>query len=188
MENRTGTKQKILAEAKKLFAKRGYAYTSLDVIAMKVSIAKPSLYYHFKSKEQIYVEVIKNNLIMVIEDLRRYSKDSRSKKITLEKIIIDVIEKRLNDETVIRLVDLKIIGMDQGAFAEIRSTLQQMRALVREILKCHGVKHPDLAAEVLINSIHCYVLHSNNNLSAVDPKRYGDYLASLFKNDTATLK
>ncbi len=187
MEKQCYTKQKILAAAKKLFAKRGYACTTLDDIAAKVSIAKPSLFYHFKNKERIYADVVKDSLSTIIKDLERYLEESGSKTETLERIVGEVIEKRLNDETVIRLVDMNIIGLDQKTFTKIRLTLQKIHELTQKILESLGVKDPDLAAEVLINAIHCYVLHANSNLSAVDPKRYGKYLASLFVEKTLKL-
>jgi AcrR family transcriptional regulator len=188
MENRYCTKSKILAAAQKLFAKRGYALTSLDDIAAKVSIAKPSLFYHFKNKENIYASVVKDSFARVISDLERYLEESRSGRNNLEKMIVEVIEKRLNDETVIRLVDMKTIGLDQKTSAGIRANLHKMHDLARRILENYGVRNADLAAEVLANSIHCYVLHANCDLSAITPKKYGAYLASLFFNDSVKSK
>lgn len=187
-DTRCHTKLKILAEANKLFAKQGYAFTSLDDIAAKVSIAKPSLFYHFKNKEHIYANVVKESLSTIIADLEHYLKESRSGNITLEEIIIKVINKRLNDETVVRLTDMKTIGLDQKTFKEIAESLKKMRGLARQILDCNNIPDADLAAEVLINSINCYVLHANGNLCTVAPGKYGAYLASLLCSRTTINK
>ncbi len=59
MANRQGeeaagsTKQRILAEAEKLFAIKGFEGTGIEEIARNVGIRKSVIYYHFKNKEQI---------------------------------------------------------------------------------------------------------------------------------------
>ena len=47
------TKEKILDEALTLFAEKGYDGTSIDLIAERVGIKGPSLYKHYKGKEEI---------------------------------------------------------------------------------------------------------------------------------------
>lgn len=47
----------ILTQARAIFARRGYAETSLREIAEAVGIKTPSLYAHFPSKEALYEEV-----------------------------------------------------------------------------------------------------------------------------------
>lgn len=48
------TKDRILEEALELFAERGYDGTGVDLIAERVGIKGPSLYRHFKSKEEVF--------------------------------------------------------------------------------------------------------------------------------------
>ena len=47
------TKQRILLEAEKLFAVKGFEGTGIEEIAGNVGIRKSVIYYHFKNKEQI---------------------------------------------------------------------------------------------------------------------------------------
>ena len=53
MKSNESTKQRILEEALTLFAVQGYDGTSVDQIAERVGIKGPSLYKHFKGKEDI---------------------------------------------------------------------------------------------------------------------------------------
>ncbi len=52
------TKNKILRVASKLFSRYGFYKTSMDEIAKIARKAKGSLYYHFKSKEELFTEVV----------------------------------------------------------------------------------------------------------------------------------
>lgn len=54
------TKERILEEALTLFAENGYDGTSVEQIAEKVGIKAPSLYKHFKGKEDILNAIIDN--------------------------------------------------------------------------------------------------------------------------------
>ena len=52
------TRQQILEVAAELFAEQGYAGTSVRDIAKELGIANPSIYYHFKSKADVLLELL----------------------------------------------------------------------------------------------------------------------------------
>lgn len=53
------TKQRIAEKAKQLFIQKGYAATSMEDIREFSQISKGSIYYHFKSKEDLYLYTVK---------------------------------------------------------------------------------------------------------------------------------
>lgn len=55
----SNTKQKILTEAVKLFAGDGYDAVTVEMIAEAVGIKAPSLYKHYKSKQDIFRSVLR---------------------------------------------------------------------------------------------------------------------------------
>lgn len=59
MDVLTDTRGRIRAEAIALFTERGYATASLREIADRVGITKASLYYHYPSKQDLLVAVVK---------------------------------------------------------------------------------------------------------------------------------
>ncbi|MEV0735111.1 TetR/AcrR family transcriptional regulator [Streptomyces sp. NPDC050549] len=56
------SKERILRSAQTLFAQGGYDGTSLKAIAQHVGLSTPALYWHFKSKDEIYLAAIEKML------------------------------------------------------------------------------------------------------------------------------
>ncbi len=51
----------ILRAARKLFFEKGFRDVSVENIARKADLAKGSIYLHFKSKEEIYTQILLND-------------------------------------------------------------------------------------------------------------------------------
>jgi AcrR family transcriptional regulator len=57
-ESKERTRQRLLAEAQRLFRERGYAATSLEQIAEAADVTKGAIYGHFASKEDLLLSAI----------------------------------------------------------------------------------------------------------------------------------
>jgi TetR/AcrR family transcriptional regulator len=52
-------RQRLLAGATELFARKGYASTTVREIVQAAGVTKPALYYYFRNKEGIYLELMR---------------------------------------------------------------------------------------------------------------------------------
>ena len=57
-ESKERTRQRLLAEAQRLFRERGYAATSLEQIAEAAEVTKGAIYGHFSSKEDLMLSAL----------------------------------------------------------------------------------------------------------------------------------
>lgn len=65
---------RILAEATRLFARKGYAATSVREVVEASGCTKPALYYYFRSKDALFLEALReatSRLTRILEDSRR---------------------------------------------------------------------------------------------------------------------
>jgi AcrR family transcriptional regulator len=60
----------ILQAAEKVFARSGYYQARMDDIAEEAELAKGTLYYYFKSKDEIYIHLLKREAQKVHERIR----------------------------------------------------------------------------------------------------------------------
>jgi len=55
---KASTRDRICAAGKELFVERGYEGVSIEEIARKACVSKPTLYAHFGSKERLFLEIL----------------------------------------------------------------------------------------------------------------------------------
>jgi AcrR family transcriptional regulator len=68
-----GKKDSILGAATELFSKKPYHMVVMDDIAKKARVAKGTLYYHFRSKEDLYVALLQDGLDNLLMRLKAES-------------------------------------------------------------------------------------------------------------------
>ncbi|MHB8054238.1 MAG: TetR/AcrR family transcriptional regulator [Candidatus Aminicenantales bacterium] len=61
----------ILAAAEKVFAEQGYFHTRMDDIAEAAELAKGTLYYYFKSKDEIFFHILEREVGRVIAEIKQ---------------------------------------------------------------------------------------------------------------------
>lgn len=69
------TKKAIFDASIKEFSMSGYNGTTVDEIAMNAGVAKGTLYYHFKSKEEIFAFVINEGINILEQEIKSVEKD-----------------------------------------------------------------------------------------------------------------
>ena len=54
------TRERLLSEATRLFARKGYFATSIADLAAAAEVTKGAIYHHFENKESVFFAVIEN--------------------------------------------------------------------------------------------------------------------------------
>lgn len=78
------TKTAILAAAEKVFEEHGYSSTTIEAIALEASTAKGSVYNYFKSKEELFGQVVSKVIAVNEADVNKVMSTS---KIASEKLL-----------------------------------------------------------------------------------------------------
>lgn len=107
------TRERILDSALSLFAERGYDGVGVDLIAEKAGLKGPSLYKHFKGKEEILDTIIDKVEIYYETNFGSEGNpgSSPSSMEELNRITLDRIKFTLHDETVRRT--RRVLTMEQ---------------------------------------------------------------------------
>ena len=74
---RSDRKESIFEAAVHCFNENGYYETSIDTIAAKAKISKGGIYYHFKSKKDLFLELFHYRVNKYFDFLKSYTADMR---------------------------------------------------------------------------------------------------------------
>lgn len=92
------TKRAIFEAAIKIFSTNGYDGATMDDMAQEAGVAKGTLYYHFKSKEEIFKYIITEGVEVIKEEIAETAekeKDALSKLKALCRLQLNLVyEKR----------------------------------------------------------------------------------------------
>src|SRR5437016_3760139 len=71
---RQARRRRIQRVARKLFADRGFQRTTIEDVARKAALSVGAIYLYFRSKEELYVSLLQENLATLERDLTRIHK------------------------------------------------------------------------------------------------------------------
>src|SRR3954465_7644866 len=67
---RTGTRQRLYEAAVELIAEQGFSATTVDEIALRAKVAKGTVYYNFKSKNELFEELLRHGIGLLTDGFR----------------------------------------------------------------------------------------------------------------------
>lgn len=123
-------RERLLCEAADLFSRKGYAATTVGEIVAAAEVTKPVLYYHFKSKEGLYLQLMKEGLEKfraAIETALRNESGTAADRI--QRLCETLISLALENQSLSRLTRGIRFAQPQGApvfdVGEFPRTIQQ---------------------------------------------------------------
>jgi AcrR family transcriptional regulator len=147
-----------------IFARKGYHGTTVDEIAQAVGVAKGTIYYHFKNKEDLYFAVIQEGINIFGKQLRDAAAAADSPHDKIRNLVdshLDFYEKEQ---------DLVFLFLKELTGSELRrkilaGMLAECLAVVREAITA-GIKdgsfrsvNPELATSSLFGMITIAAFH-----------------------------
>lgn len=139
------TREVIFQAAAHLFSRKGYAATSVREIVQAAGVTKPALYYYFKNKEDLYVQLMEDALETLWQILSAIIEQQGSMRRRLNVFFVSVSELFREYVDFVRLVNMCIHG-PRDALPPIDFDSAQLRldALLRQLVE-PGIAEGDLA-------------------------------------------
>lgn len=153
-----------LKTAAGMFAKKGYYQTTVDEIARAIGVAKGTIYYHFKNKEELYLAIIQEGINLLEEQLKEAASGSMSHREKVERIIgslLTFIEKE-KDLVFLFLKELCGTDLQREVLAKMLSScLLIIRNVIEEGVKDGAFKEvdPEATTSSLFGMITISALH-----------------------------
>jgi len=108
-------RDRLLSEALRLFTSRGYASTTVREIVEAAGVTKPVLYYYFKNKEGIYLDLMEGSYAIFAERMGDLLGKSGKPRERMENLCLGIFDSFLEYIDVARVVYSIYFGPPQGA-------------------------------------------------------------------------
>jgi AcrR family transcriptional regulator len=128
------TKNTIFEAAIKVFSSNGYNGATMDDIALNAGVAKGTLYYHFKSKEEIFKYIVKEGMNKIRENVQERvdnEEDVILKLKVLCKVQLDLVYK---NRDLFKVIMSQLWGRELRQL-ELRDIVQNYIMLIESYLK-----------------------------------------------------
>jgi AcrR family transcriptional regulator len=142
----------VLDAAAELLAERGFAATSMDEIAARVGVSKPTLYQHFAGKEAVAVAVLRRRFAAAAVDLdgaEAAVAAGRPARCALEEVLHAVLARRAGLWATRVEVPEAIVAADPALAGERADVWARMGRLV-DRAKAEGGCRADVPTPVIV--------------------------------------
>ncbi|CAM5793510.1 MULTISPECIES: TetR/AcrR family transcriptional regulator [Brevibacillus] len=149
-------KDQIVEAALTAFAQYGYSDTTMDAIADVAAVAKGTLYYHFSTKEELFLYVIEKGVKMLIDSVDSVM---QREDLSMDQRVLCVLDEHLrffSEHRELCLLLLSFFTGDQQRDEMIGKLLSgyfmAMEAYVAE-LQQEGFVRPDIEVRTMVSSL-----------------------------------
>jgi len=129
----------IIESAFVLFTEKSFAATSMDEIAHKAGISKGSIYNYFNSKEAIFKEVVTNDIVPILNQIK--DAVAANNRDTSAKLLYCLIQGLLtySKDSHLEMIP-KLIVSESGNFPElakyyIENVFKPMRGIIEKVIQ-----------------------------------------------------
>lgn len=178
-------KREIAWNTKELFAQKGYSATSMDDICAVNNRSRGSIYYHFKSKEEIFMYLIKMNTEEWMESwgyIEKKCKSATEKLYALADHYVDDLTNPLN-HAINEFLTGQVIS--EPLLKEMLALIEMPYKLYEQILK-EGIERGEFKP-VDPDSVKYVVVGLFNGLSTLYFAKERDELRRLYKAGVDTI-
>lgn len=128
-------RQRLMDSAVLLFTTRGYAATSVREIVEMAGVTKPALYYHFESKEGIYLAILDDLVRIADEGIAASRVATGTARERLEGFLLGIYELFETRKAWVRMINAVFWGPAQGVPPfDFETFHQKLMAVISEIV------------------------------------------------------
>ncbi len=106
-------KDSILQAAEKVFVQKGYSLSTVDDIAEEAQFSKATLYRYFKSKSDIFLEIIFNSFETSYQEIKKIQKKSLSAEQKLRELISYIFSYYQEKKNLSRILFMEKAAMEK---------------------------------------------------------------------------
>ena len=157
------SRERILDEAKVLFALHGYRGLSMRAIAEAVGISKAGIYYHFRDKEDLFTAIVHRYLDDLARLIDTAQQAHAAVRTQVEEIVGAILRQPAGDRALVRLAGQEMAHLSEGARSRFEAAYEeQFIGRLRDVIAAGMARgelralNPETAAWALLGMMYPY--------------------------------
>jgi AcrR family transcriptional regulator len=132
---------RLLGSAAELFSRKGYAGTTVREIVERAGVTKPALYYYFRSKEGIYLDLMRGPLQGFLRHIESSMREKGTARERLARLCLLAYDDFVRNLSLARIMFSIYYGPPQGApYVDFDSAQLRFQESVIQVLK-EGIRN-----------------------------------------------
>ena len=124
------TKEAIYEASVDVFSRAGYTGAAMDEIAVQAGVAKGTLYYHFKSKEELFLFVMQTGLGHLVSDAQEVLSKPLAPPDKLKALCDSQLKVVRKNENFVKVIISQLFGQEERQQV-LRDKLNEYIGLIR---------------------------------------------------------
>lgn len=135
-ESEGDVRGRLLESAAALFSAKGYAATTVREIVARAGVTKPALYYYFRSKEGIYLDLMRAPLKGFEDHIESAMREEGTSRERLERLCLHAYDDFVRNLSLARIMFSIYYGPPQGApFIDFDAAQLRFQECLVQVLK-----------------------------------------------------
>ena len=178
-KSRDQSTRRIKTAALKLIASKGYSNTSLEEIANSAGFTKGAVYYHFKSKKRLILEILddieRRSLDLLLQELALKEQSAKDKLFHFVNFQANWAAQYPDDIGALIMMSIHFRHLDEQIHQKISDSYAKLTHLLTQIV-AQGVEDGELSSEINIeNTVTSLIAIRDGNMlpwyrSGLDPE------------------
>lgn len=171
-------RDRLLGAALELFARKGFESASVRELTEAAKVTRPTLYYHFGSKEGLYLELVERLCATVEDSILRSLVPQGTARVRLRSFVLKILDSIIEDAGNQRFFFVISLDLRRNNLSSFHERMRNFIAAVVELLLEEGVEKGEFETEdvkwitkVILALVDSFIY---NQIFLTYPKSYRD--------------
>jgi len=171
-------RERLLGAALQLFARKGFESASVRELTEAAKVTRPTLYYHFGSKEGLYLELVERLCATVEDSILRSLVPQGTARVRLRSFVLKILDSIIEDAGNQRFFFVISLDPRRNNLSSFHERMRNFIAAVVELLLEEGAEKGEFETEdvqwitkVILALIDSFIY---NQIFLAYPKSYRD--------------
>lgn len=168
LAHETGNRSRIMLEAARLFTRKGFAATSVREIVQAAGVTKPTLYYYYKNKDELFLSLLDFAIASYVQALDAGIAAPGNARERVKAFLCSIFDLLANNVDILRFVHAAFYGPEESTPRyDLEATHNLLHAKLHQLLEglvdeggLTSVDVPAMATLVhgLIEALQCQLM------------------------------